>query len=146
MPKPINAQLLKKLEACFPQVELFEKIFGEEDAPLSVETAVKRASDFDWDWAAMNLLSEENRETYEEAKAHLLKTYKEAKAHLLKTYEKAKAPLRKTYEEAKAPLLKTYKEAKAPLRKTYEEAKAPLLKTYKEAKAQTFAELYLTQQ
>jgi hypothetical protein len=123
MPKPINAQLLKKLGACLGQIEIFEIIFGDSDAPLSVKTAVKHAHDFDWNWSACNLLTEENRETYMKARATLLKTY----------------------DETIAPLCENYHKAVAPMQKTYEETIAPLKKTYRETIAKTFAELYLTQ-
>lgn len=75
MSKPINSQLLKKLGACLEQTVLFEKIFGDSDAPLVVETATKHAFDFDFYWAANNLLSEKRLKIYREAISSDLRNY-----------------------------------------------------------------------
>ena len=110
--KTIKLETLIKLNACQNQVDLFKETFGD-SVELTEALAKEFCSKFNIDWAAHNLLNEEQLNAYEEAKAHLLKTYEDANAPLLKTYQEANAPLLKTYEEASAPLLKTYQEAKA---------------------------------
>ena len=132
--KTIKLETLIKLNACQNQVDLFKETFGE-SVELSEAIAKEFGSKFDINWAANNLLNEEQLNAYQEAKAPFLKTYEEATAPLLKTYQEAKAPLWKAYEEARAPLLKAYQEANAPLWKAYQEAKAPLWKAYEEARA-----------
>ena len=124
----ITLKQLNELGACGDQRKLFEETFGEEVSfkakAQAVETAIKMADRFDFDWASDCLLEG----VYQKA------------------YEEARAPLLKAYEEARAPLLKAYEEARAPLWKAYLEAKAPLLKAYKEARAKLFAEIYFEQE
>ena len=59
---------LKKVGDCEEQTERFRELFGAE-VLVTVELAAKHASDFDWNWAAMKLLSAPARAAYEAAMA-----------------------------------------------------------------------------
>lgn len=76
----INAKRLRDLKACSDQLAKFIKIFGEGDAPLSVETAVKHASEFDWTWASSHLLSPEAYAEYQRAMAPAYAEYQRVMA------------------------------------------------------------------
>jgi len=144
--KPINAKRLQSLKACRTQVQKFQEIFGDTDAPLTVETAIQYATEFDWDWAAQNLLKAPHLKACQEAVASLWKAYDEAEAPLSKAYQEAVASLWKAYDEAVAPLWKAYQEEIISLWEAYQEAVAPHLKACQEAEARTFAELYIQQE
>jgi len=91
----LNVKTLIEAKACAAQVRLFKDLFPD-GAEVSEETAISVASQFDWNWAARNLISASGGEAYEEATAPLWKAYREAVAPLLKTYREAEAPLLKT--------------------------------------------------
>lgn len=59
--RTITLETLVRLNACDDQVELFRKLFGEKRSFRSeaacVRVAVRRAAQFNWRWAAANLLS-----------------------------------------------------------------------------------------
>ena len=78
--EPINANRLAELGACEPEIDRFLEIFGDDDAPLTVETAVKYAADFNWNWAAENLLTPSLWRTYQEAEIPLWRIYLETNA------------------------------------------------------------------
>jgi len=52
----ITAKLLVSMGACHEQVKLFRKLFGT-SVKVTLKGCVKAASQFDFDWAACNLLS-----------------------------------------------------------------------------------------
>ena len=64
----ITAKQLESLGACADQVELFRHLFGERQK-VTVALCRKYAANFDWDWAAANLLSAPALNAYEEAMA-----------------------------------------------------------------------------
>ena len=138
--KPITLTLLKSLDACQGQVDLFAATYGKSVTPtLAACEAVAQLFDFGW------LGKEVFGQTYEDAKAPHERAYQEAVAPLWKAYQEAKAPLWKAYKEAEAPLWKAYQEAKAPHWKAYEEAMAPHWKAYEEALAPPTQALKLAQ-
>lgn len=87
--KPINAKRLAELGACEPELDRFREIFGEGDAPLTVETAVKYAEDFSWGWAAEKLLTPSLRCEYEEAEGSLWYAYRKAEDNLRRAHKEA---------------------------------------------------------
>lgn len=105
----ITVELLEAKGACKGQVSLFRKLKPD----MTVESAVKFSKQFNFDWAARNLLSEKGRQTYTDAKEPLLRAYTDAKAPLWQAYMDAIAPLLQTYKDAEAPLLQAYEDAKA---------------------------------
>jgi hypothetical protein len=86
----ITARLLKTKGACKGQVAKFTELF-----PKGVEVTealcVIHAQDFDWNWAAYNLLPPE-----------LWKVYMETKDAASKVYDKARDAASKVYNETKA--------------------------------------------
>jgi hypothetical protein len=54
--KTLTAEILKKAEARCEQFLLFNELFPK-GAEITEELCVKHAYDFDWAWAAENLLS-----------------------------------------------------------------------------------------
>jgi hypothetical protein len=90
MTKPITLKMLKKAGACQDQVDLFEKLFGKSVIPTR-ELALEHASDFDFQWAAENLLTSQSLKAYEKTEALAWKAYKKATALALKACEEARA-------------------------------------------------------
>ena len=66
--KTVSLRKLKLLGACTQQVDLFHQLFGDRCA-VSVELCVVHAAQFDWSWAAQELLSAQARKAWDEAKA-----------------------------------------------------------------------------
>ena len=128
---------LEKAGACKDQVTLFEHYFGAK-LRLTRKICLRHAGDFDFDWAAQNLLPAPAWRAYDEAVAPALEAYKEAVAPALEAYKEAVAPAQKAYDEAMAPAWRAYDEAVAPARKAYDEATAPARKASNEARAIAF--------
>ena len=86
----ITARLLKTKGACKGQVAKFTELF-----PKGVEVTealcVIHAQDFDWNWAARNLLPLELQKVYDETEAAAWKVYYEARAAAWKVYEETEA-------------------------------------------------------
>ena len=53
----ITLSQLKSLNACKSQVDKFSELFGE-SVDVTPELCVSHAQDFDWGWAAKNLLTD----------------------------------------------------------------------------------------
>lgn len=64
----ITAELLRQKNACTDQGELFERHFPN-GVEVSEALCLKHYQDFDWDWAADNLLSDAAQEEYNKARA-----------------------------------------------------------------------------
>ena len=86
----ITVDLLRKVEACTQQIQLFEQLFPEGVTP-TVALCVEHASKFDWDFAARKFLSAPAWAQYEAAKAPAWAQYEAAKAPALAQYEAATA-------------------------------------------------------
>jgi hypothetical protein len=81
--------------ACVGQRAIFMHLFGA-SVQVSVKLAEKHAQDFDFDWAARNLLSRAGLEKYEKARLALWADYDKARAPLFaKLYLEEKARERK---------------------------------------------------
>ena len=119
----ITVKLLLSKNACYSQVCLFRKHFPE-GTEVTKELCLKYAEIFSFRWAARNLLSFEQQNTYDEAEDLAYKTYDEALALTYKTYDEALALTSKTYDEAEDLAYKTYCENAALVKKTYNEAVA----------------------
>ena len=66
--KTVSIRKLKLLGACPQQVGLFRQLFGDR-CTVSVDLCVAHAAQFDWSWAAQELLSAPAYRAYDEAKA-----------------------------------------------------------------------------
>ena len=69
MTRTISVAKLRKLGACQLQVDKFNKIFGNKPVAVTVELCVAHAQDFNWDWAANNLLTAPAKTEYDRALA-----------------------------------------------------------------------------
>ena len=121
---PITVNLLAEKGACKEQVILFRKAFGEGEAPLDDENAIKFASVFDFGWAARYLLNNEDLAKYNKACAPIVAEYQKAHAPIVAEYQKAHAPIYAEYEKARAPIWAEYQKAHAPIYAEYEKARA----------------------
>jgi vacuolar-type H+-ATPase subunit H len=143
MAKTINARMLKHHGACAEQYKLFLKYYGSRrNVEVTEEEAMKHAHDFDWDWAAMKFLNNNQYWLYDEAIAEPRKLYDEAIAEAQKLYHDATKEAQKLYHDATKEAWELYKVAIAELRKVYKEAIAEPQKVYEEAPARAFVKAY----
>ncbi len=95
----ITAAQLEALDACEEQLAEFRRIFPTGTAEVTVSRAKKLAQVFDWDWAAKNLLTDDNaRAGYKAACASARAGYKAVCASARAGYKAACASARAGYE------------------------------------------------
>ena len=75
----ITLSQLKSLDACKSQVDKFSELFGE-SVDVTPELCVSHAQDFDWGWAARNLLTDSALAEYERVTSTALAEYKRVTA------------------------------------------------------------------
>ena len=75
----VTATQLRKLRACQEQVDLFVATFGE-SVEITEALCLEHAGNFDWDWAAYNLLPAPAWADYERAMASAEADYERAMA------------------------------------------------------------------
>ena len=124
-----NIEILKKHDACQPQIELFTKQFPD-GAPLTVEAALSVSTVFDWNWAAKNLLTALNRDAYDAAVKPALEAYSAATKPAFDAHEAAMKPALEAYNAAMKPALEAYNAATKPAREAYDAATKPALEAY----------------
>jgi uncharacterized membrane protein len=137
----LTLQQLVDLGACESQVELFAARFGD-SVDVTPGLCERYATEFDWEWAAGNLLS---ANAYEAKERSLWEAYAAAEQPLWDTYRDARRSLRTAYAAAERPLLDTYEVARQPLWETYRSAERSLWTAYEAACARTFGELYVSE-
>jgi len=131
----ISAKHLTKLKACNEQVQEFKKLFGDSTVEITKELCLKHAQVFNWNWAAMNLLTKDGYEAYLAAgnsafKAYLAAIESDGKAYLAATNSAFKAAIEsaeKAYQAATEPDGKVYLAAIEPDGKVYLAAKDSFL-------------------
>ena len=103
MAKTINARMLKRRHACAPQYKLFLKYYGSRhNVEVTEEEALKVVHDFDWNWAAVKFLNNNQYRLYNEAMEEAWKVYDKAMEEARKLYNDAIAEPWKLYEGAQA--------------------------------------------
>ena len=117
----ITLRQLIRADACEDQRELFEVTFGK-SVEVTEELCAKYAQKFNFAWASVRLLNDDQRKTYYKAIAPHENAYFEAIDSHEKTYDEACASHRKAYDEAMAPHQKAYREAIYLHRKAYNKA------------------------
>ena len=148
----ITLKQLKDARACEDQRKLFEQTFGQ-SVEVTEELCRTYAQKFDFSWASVRLLNDNQRKAYDEACASYQKAfykaiaphekaYREAVDSHEKAYFKACASYQKAYNKAVDSHEKAYDKACASQRKTYYEAMAPHQKAYYKAIAIAFAKAY----
>ena len=75
MAKTISVAKLRKLGACQSQVAKFKEIFGDKSVAVTVELCVAHAQDFNWDWAAGNVLTASAKAEYNRVAASAMAEY-----------------------------------------------------------------------
>ena len=109
---PSTIKLVQLRGACEDQRDLFRRLFGRQ-VTLTLELAEKHAADFDFSWAAQNLLPVPLWAEYERQEAPLWAEYQRQEALLWAEYERQETPLLAEYERQKAPLWAEYERQKA---------------------------------
>jgi hypothetical protein len=112
--KTISVAKLRKLGACSKQVDKFQSIFGNGPVKVTVELCVAHAQNFNWDWAAKNLLTAPAWAEYLRVTAPALTEFERAIVAAQAEYERATAPPWAEYEHATAPPWAKYRRAIAP--------------------------------
>jgi hypothetical protein len=88
-------------KACQSQVDKFRARFGE-SVEVTRELCESVASEFDFDWAAANLLSAPARAEYERVTAPAQADYERVTAPAWAEYARVRAPARAEYERVRA--------------------------------------------
>ncbi len=63
MSRILTLETLKLMNACYGQALLFQELFGD-SVEITPELCIKHANDFDYNWAARNLLSKTGYDKY----------------------------------------------------------------------------------
>ena len=139
-----NIEILKKHDACQPQIELFTKHFAD-GAPLTVEAALSVSTVFDWNWAAKNLLTALNRDAYRAATKPALEAYDASLKAALEAYNASLKADDDAHEAAMKPARDAYEAARDTAFDAYSAATKPLINNGCDVRAKAFAELYISQ-
>ena len=107
MTNTLTIKDLRAADACEKQVKLFEQHFGD-GGTVTLAKVRKVASLFDWNWAALHLLSPAGRAEYNRATAPALAEYNRAIAPAWAEYNRAIAPALAEYNRAIAPAWAEY--------------------------------------
>jgi hypothetical protein len=91
--------MLRRLGACADQVAKFERLFGERVA-VTEALCVRHAEDFEWNWAARNLLPAPALAEYERDRAAIRARYDRVCATALVEYQRAVAPAWEAHDRA----------------------------------------------
>ena len=83
----VTLKQLDKLDACTGPRNLFEKLFGA-SVEITKDLCLKHASDFDWAWAADNLLGASARAEYDKVCASAWAEYDKVCAPAWAEYDK----------------------------------------------------------
>ena len=137
------ATLVRK-GACREQREKFAKLFGK-SVEITEALCAEHANEFNWDWAARNLLSASAsaRAAYDAAVAPALAAYDAAMAPAWAAYDAARASAQAAYDAAMAPAWAAYDAAMAPAWAAYAAAMAPARAAYAAAMASAWARAYI---
>ena len=93
---------LVQLGACSDQADQLFELFGDKTVKVTRALCIKHAADFDFDWAARNLLPTPALVEYEKVRAPAWAEYKKVEAPALAEYEKVEAPAWAEYKKAAA--------------------------------------------
>ena len=115
----ITLSMLEK--ACEPQRALFAELFGQE-VELTLELCIEHADQFNWYWAAGNLLPQKACAAFEKA-------YYSARA----AFDKAIAPAQAAYNKARESAIAEYDKAIATASAGLDKALATALAAYSKA-------------
>src|SRR5208282_1924247 len=133
---------LKLAGACSQQLERFRELFPN-GVDVTAAVCASVAKEFDWDWAARNLLTSRLWDDYEAKRAPLRDDYEAKRAPLWDDYKakRKRAPLWDDYKAKRAPQRGDYKAKLAPLWGDYEAKRALLQDDYEAKRAPLFGSL-----
>ena len=126
----LTLKTLESLDACSRQRYLFRSKFGD-SVEITESLCESVASDFDWSWAAQNLLS-----------APALAEYNRVRAAAWDEYDRVRAAAWDEYDRVCAAALAEYDRVCAPAWAEYDRVCAPALAEYDRVRAITFGRLY----
>ena len=137
----ITLKQLRAAGACADQRELFKEKFGDY-VDVTAALCLEHAEDFDWDWAADNLLPRPARRAFNKAEDAAWRVFEEAQADLLRAYQKVVDQMWSGFDKPLGEVILTAKEveALADAQRAYMEATAPYRRAYNEATARAFAQ------
>ena len=125
----ITSKLLREKGACEKARKMFARKYPH-GVKVTEAACLAQADEWDWGWAASQLLS-----------ASAFAEFDRATAPALSKYNRAIAPALAEYERAIAPAFAEFDRATAPAWAEYNRAKAPFLAEYNRARASAFGRL-----
>jgi len=98
MSKKITVELLRRLGACQEERDFFAKLFPD-GTEVTVELCVKHAGDFDWSWAAEELLTFKAYDVYDADMDTVFAAQREAEKPIDAEYSEAMKPYEDAYQK-----------------------------------------------
>ena len=137
---------LERVGACVPQRELFAQL-APKGVPLSELEArcVEHAAEFDWDWAAYNMLTEASYDEYCRAKGVARNEYNLLTRAARNEYNRATEAASDEFGRATRAAWHEFGRARAAARSEYNRARAAASDEFDRARAVAFARLYVTE-
>ena len=142
--KYITLEQLLAEKACKEQVDIFKQQFPSGKALVTVKRARALSSVFDWNWAALNLLTPAAREAYMAVERPAWKDYKAVKRQAWEAYEAVERPAWEAYEAVRRSAWEAYKAVERPALEAYEAVRRPAWEAFEAQRAEAFARAYLS--
>ena len=101
MAKIITLRKLKAKRACQVQLDKFKELFGSK-VEITLELCIKHAHDFNFNWAADNLLSASALAEYQRVTASAWAEYQRVTASAYAEYQRVTAPALAEYDRVTA--------------------------------------------
>ena len=137
MAKIITLRKLKAKRACQVQLDKFKELFGSK-VEITLELCIKHAHDFDFNWAADNLLSASALAEYQRVTAPAWTEYNRVTASAWTEYQRVKASALAEYNRVKAPALAEYDRVTASAYAEYDRVRASAWAEYQRVRASAF--------
>ena len=140
----LKLQTLIDRGACADQVALFRAKFGE-SVDVTHELCASVASEFDFCWAARNLLPPAAYAEYARVRAPAYAKYKRVTAPAYAKYKRVTAPDYAEYKRVTDAAYAEYERVRDAAYAEYERVRAPAYAEYKRVIAREFARQYIAQ-
>jgi hypothetical protein len=132
---------LKEAGACSSARKRLKRVFGDA-VDVTPELCQTHADEWNWGWAASNLLTVPALSDYKRAIVPALAEYKRVTAPAWDEYKRAIVPALAEYKRVTALTWDEYKRVTAPAWDEYKRVTAPALSDYKRAIAPAWANAY----
>ena len=136
-PKIITLRKLKAKRACQVQLDKFKELFGSK-VEITLELCIKHAQDFNFNWAADDLLSASALAEYQRVRAPAWAEYQRVRAPAWAEYQRVTASAYAEYDRVKAPAYAEYDRVTASALAEYNRVTAPALAEYQRVRASAF--------